>query len=66
MMCIYSAVAGRNFRVVYLICDTLKEANKQQMINRDYMLENEIMDDIGIILSVTETNWSKDEEDGGD
>lgn len=62
---IYSAQAGRNFRAVHLICDAFKEDNKQQMINGDETLESEIMDDRRIILSMTETNGSKDEEDGG-
>lgn len=65
MLSIYSAITARNFRVVYLICDILKEENKQQMINRDYMLESKILDGTDIILSMTETNESKNKEDGG-
>lgn len=65
MTFIYSALTGRNLRVVDLICDLLKADNKQQMINGDYMFKSKIMDDTEILLSMTGTNGSKDEEYGG-
>ena len=35
------------------------------MINGHYMLESKTRDDTEIVLSMTETNGSKDDKDGG-
>ena len=63
MIYIYSALSERIYRVVCLTCDIWKE-DKQQILNKDYVFESEIIDGAEMMLYMTETNGSKGEEDG--